>query len=484
MTFSEYFTILHRRWRVWGAGLVLGVLAATAYNAVAPVAYTATATSFVTMAERGDQGEIFQASQFAVQRVKSYSGLSQSPEVLRPVMGELDLHLSETELRRSIEVSSPPETVLLEVSVSHPSARMASAAADLVSERMGELIEELETGQGAEESAVKVSMVEPATLPRDPSSPRTLLNLVLGVLVGFVLGFTAAIVRHHLDRRIKGDEAVRTITGMSPLGSTLHERDARSRPLVALDHRSVSAERYRTVRTALKFATVDHELRHFAITSALAGEGKTTVACNLAISWSQTASVCLVEADLRRPGVSRMLGLEGSVGLTDVLLEEVALDDVLVPWHDNRVSVLPAGSLPPDPTALLGSGAMQTLVRTLRQRFDVVIYDAPPLLSVTDATVLSEMLDGLVLVARWGRTSRDDLRAATDLVQRDRLRLLGTIVSGTRDRGALRRAYYASDVSGDRVELPPLGAERQDDLPSQGRNRSASPLQDSIRRLS
>lgn len=481
MTFSDYFTILHRRWRVWGSALLLGVLAATAYNLTAPVVYTATATSFVTMTDRSDQGEMFQGSQFAMQRVKSYASLSQSPDVLGPVIDELDLELSVSELRRRVEVASPPETVLLEISASHASATTAVEIANGISERMGALIEELETGQAADSSAVKVSMIKPAVQPRDPSSPRTILNLLLGVLAGFALGFVGAIVRHHLDRRIKTDETIRSVTGMSPLGSTLHEKDARSRPLVALDHRSVSAERYRSVRTALKFATVDRELRHFVISSALAVEGKTTVACNLAISWSQSASVCLVEGDLRRPGVSRMLGLEGSVGLTDVLLGEVTLDDVLVPWHSGRLTVLPAGSLPPDSTALLGSAAMQGLVRTLRERFDVVIYDAPPLLSVTDAAVLSEMLDGLVLVTRWGQSSREELSDTVDLVQRDRLRMLGTILSDVRDRrGAARRAYYSADLPQGRLELPPLPLESADGDP-QGRHESETPLQHSSR---
>jgi hypothetical protein len=173
-----------------------------------------------------------------------------------------------------------------------------------------------------------------------------------------LLGLVAAVLRHHMDTRVKTEDGVRVLTHMSPLGSTLRERGGGKRPLVALDWRSASAERYRTVRTALKFATVDRELRHFTVTSWATGEGKTTVACNLGISWAQAgSSVCLVEADLRRPGISSFLGLDGSLGLSDVVVGDSRLDDVLVRWNQRMLTVLPAGSLPPDPAAQLGSSA-------------------------------------------------------------------------------------------------------------------------------
>src|SRR5690606_1595360 len=231
-------------------------------------------------------------------------------------------------------------------------------------------------------SSVKVSLARPANVPLRPSSPRVLLNLVLGGVAGLAVGLVGAVLRHHLDTRVKTPDAIRSLIGVSPLGATLHERAAAKRPLVALEWRSASAERYRTVRTALKFASVDRDLRHFVVTSSESGEGKTTAATNLAISWAQAGSAgCLVGADLRRPGISSFLGIDGSLGVSDVVVGESRLDEVLVPWNHGMLAVLPAGSLPPDPAALLGSSAMASLIATLRDRFDVVIYDSPPLLS-------------------------------------------------------------------------------------------------------
>jgi succinoglycan biosynthesis transport protein ExoP len=458
MTFAEYFVVLQRRWRVWLAGLLLGLLCGFGASATAETLYTATSTSFVTVAEQtdnADRGEIFQGSQFAVQRVKSYVPLATSPDVLGPVIEDLGLDITERQLARRVTVTSAPETVLLDVAVEDSDAKLAAQLADAISVQLGTVIEELETTREDGRSSVKVSLARPADVPRFPSSPRVLLNLVLGAIAGLAAGMVAAVLRHHLDTRVKTPDAVRALTGMSPLGATLNERGAAKRPLVALEWKSTSAERFRTVRTALKFATVDRELRHFAVTSSASGEGKTTVAANLAISWAQSgSSVCLVEADLRRPGISSFLGIDGSLGLSDVVVGDSKLDDVLVRWNHGMLSVLPAGSLPPDPAALLGSAAMASLVATLRDRFDVVIYDSPPLLSVTDGVVLGDQMDGVVLVVQCFSTRPEHLTSSIEQLRSSRVDLLGTVLNREKTRRYRQVHEYAPDLTRNRAELP------------------------------
>jgi capsular exopolysaccharide synthesis family protein len=457
MTFAEYFVVLQRRWRVWAAGLILGLLCGVGATATAQTLYTATATSFVTVSEQASDasGENFQNSQFAVQRVKSYVPLATSPDVLTPVIEKLDLRLTERQLAKRVTVTSAPETVLLDVSVADPDPELAAQIADAISQQLGSVVEGLETTREDGRSAVKVSLARPAQVPLHPSSPRMLLNLILGAVAGLAMGLVAAVLRHHLDTRVKTPDAVRSLTGMSPLGATLHERGASKRPLVALNWRSASAERYRTVRTALKFATVDRELRHFVVTSSASGEGKTTVATNLAISWAQAgSSVCLVEADLRRPGVSSFLGIDGSLGLSDVVVGDSVLDDVMVRWNHGMLSVLPAGSLPPDPAALLGSSAMASLVSLLRGRFDVVIYDSPPLLSVTDGIVLGHQTDGVVLVVQAHATRPEHLTSSIEQLRSARVDMLGTVLTRERSRRYRRMHEYEADLTHNRAELP------------------------------
>lgn len=158
------------------------------------------------------------------------------------------------------------------------------------------------------------------------------------------------------------------------------------------------------------------------------------------------------------PAVTRLFGVEGSVGLTDVLVGDVDLDQALVPWQDGTLSILPAGSLPPDPVALLGSQAMAGLVAELRSRFDVVIYDSDPMIAATDAIVLARALDGLVLVVRSGTTTRDHLAACLEKVREARVPLLGTVLFAVRMSRRARRSYLAVDREGPRAELAGCGA--------------------------
>lgn len=462
MTFGEYFVMLRRRWRVWVAGMLLGLVGAGLVIALSPVKYTAVATSFVTVADvsSGDSTGIFQGSQFTVQRMGSYARLASSPIVLDSVIDELGLTTTQTDLAKMVSVSSPPNTVLVEVSATDSSADRARKVADAVSTRLGSLIEQLETPRGTTESSVKVTLTQPAETPTSPSSPRILLDLAIGLLAGLALGLAAALLRHHLDRRIKSPEAVRAVTGVSPLGSTLFSQEVDKHPLSALDGRSVGTDLYRSLRSSFRFAAVDEEVRQFVVSSAVAGEGKSVVASNLAISWMQAgASVCLVDADLRRPAQARFFGIDGNVGLTDLLVFDVDLPDVLIEAVPGGLTVLPAGSLPPDSAALLGSAAMTDLVAALSTKYDVVIYDSPPVLLVPDAAVLSQVVGAVLLVVRSGRTSIDQLEAALQRIRESKLTLLGTVLAGVKltARVAHESSYHpVKDVTRPSAAVPPL----------------------------
>lgn len=469
MTLADYLRVLRVRARVWLVCLVLGIGLAGLYNYLAPVRYTATATAFVLVNSSDPSSpDNFQNSQFAVQRVKSYAPLIDSPDVIGPVIGDLQLDVTPRELREMVSVSSPPETVLMEIAVTDGDAERAALIANNVAAELGQLIEEIETPAEGVLPNVKVTLTRPAETPTAPSSPRTVLNLLLGLVAGLAVGFVAALARHALDRRIKAPADVRAVTGVAPLGATLRNRTARRDPLVVLDNHSAGAERYRTVRSALKFAMVDSALRHVVISSPDAGDGKTTMACNLALSWAQSgARVCLVEADLRRPGAASMMGLDGTVGLSEVLVGDVPLDDALIPWQGEQLTVLPAGSLPPDPAALLGSESMASLVATLRDRFDIVIYDTAPLGLVADAVVLGSVVDGVVLVVSSGVTTRDRLAACVETLDSARVPLLGTVLGSVRISSREVQHYAAVEQ-----------AHRRSAVAAPRRGRSARPAAD------
>ena len=434
MELREYLRVLRRQWILIALIALLGLGAAVLVTALTPKSYTAQAKAFVSVPvnapnENGTSA-LAEASAFAQARVKSYVGLSDSELVLQPVITQLRLNTTVSKLAGKVVATNPVATVLLDISATDKNRVKAAQIANAVASKMATVIEGLEKTRNSSQSQVIVTITRPATTPSTPVSPRPGLNYALGLVIGLALGVAVAMLRERMDSSVKSSEQVRAISGSSPLGTVNYSSEIAKTPLVSLNPRAPLAEAYRTIRTRLQFVDVDDPPRRIVVTSAGQGEGKTVGACNLAITIANTgARVCLVEADLRRPRVSRYLGIEGSVGLTNVLAGQRRLDELLVPWHDGLLTVLSAGTSPPDPSELLGSQHMHTLMEDLSLRFDFVIIDAPPLLPVTDAAVIAQAADGAVVVVRHGQTRRDDLSRSVDILRQANARLLGTVIT-------------------------------------------------------
>ncbi|QDB80178.1 polysaccharide biosynthesis tyrosine autokinase [Georgenia wutianyii] len=444
MTFLDYLALLQRRWRACVSMIAVGLLVGLGLGLLAEEQYVAIARSFVTVADEdaAGAGESFQGAQFVTQRMVSYAALSTSPTVVDGVLEALDLDLTPSELNDMVDVSSPTGTVMLEVAVRNRDQELAAAVADEVSEQLGLLIEEVETPRGLAASSVEVVLTHPAAVPTEPSSPRVRLGILLGGVVGAAAGVLLALVREHADRRLRTAADVRAVTGTRPLGST-SDGDPAGEPLVALDQRSAGAEQYRAVRDALA-VTRAAPLRDLAVTSPTEGEGRAVETANLAITGALGgARVCLVDAGLRQGALSRVLGVEDDPGLGDVLVGDTELASVLHPWRDGLLHVLPAGLAPPDPAALLASEAMTLLVTELRARFDLVVYDVGAT-DVADAVVVARALDGVLVVVRAGRTTREELTDSLETLRGGRAEVLGTVRSGGRRRRE-RRAGRGGD---------------------------------------
>lgn len=206
---------------------------------------------------------------------------------------------------------------------------------------------------------------------------------------------------------------------------------------------SPRAEAYVTIRTNLRYVDVDHPPRTVVVTSSVPGEGKTTTACNLAIAVAQAGSrVLLIEGDLRRPKVAEYLGVDGSIGLTDVLIGQIQFDDAVIHWRRGlECDFLASGAIPPNPSELLGSHQMAELLQELAGRYDSVIIDAPPLLPVSDAAILAAVTDGALLVVRHGETRHEQVQHATQALRQVDARILGTILNFAPSRRGREEGY-------------------------------------------
>ncbi len=197
------------------------------------------------------------------------------------------------------------------------------------------------------------------------------------------------------------------------------------------DPRSPAAEAYRTLRTNLTFAGLDKPIETLVVTSAAPGEGKSTTLANLAVTMAQgERRTILVDADLRRPSLHEIFEASNSRGLTTMFVEQEALEDPpLVESGVENLLLLPSGPLPPNPADLLGSHRMEEVIGVLRERADLVLFDAPPVIAVTDAAVLGTKVDGVLLVVRAGHTRREHAQRAKELLERVRVRVIGAVLT-------------------------------------------------------
>jgi len=297
-----------------------------------------------------------------------------------------------------------------------------------------------------------VQPIDEATLPTFAVSPNRKRAITYSALVGLLLGFALAYALDRLDDSVKSPDELRDQMELPMLGlipAIRAERGGRrpadstaGRLITHADPRSPVAEAYRSMRTNLAFARAQQSPQAIVIASPGPADGKSTTVANLAITFAQQGQrTLLIDADLRRAVLDHAFGVERSPGLTEVIIGDAALDDVIHPTDVPNLSLVASGKFPPNPAELLGSPRMQEILQEAKSRFDVVLLDSPPLLAVTDAAVLATMVDGVVLVIRTGRTKRDAVRRALGHIRSVRGRLLGAVLNDVDMRSG---AYYGS----------------------------------------
>lgn len=212
--------------------------------------------------------------------------------------------------------------------------------------------------------------------------------------------------------------------------------------ITVAEPRSPVSEAYRQLRTNIQFYALDRSLQTVLVTSAGAEEGKSTTLANLAVTFAEAGrKVLMVDCDLRRPSLHKLFGEANDSGLTTVIREEKTLEDAVIPTEVKGLSLLTSGPLPPNPSELLGSQRMDRLIEALRSHAEVVLFDAPPTVAVTDAVVLGPKMDGVLLVVSAGRTKRDHALRAKSLLEKVNAKVLGVVLNNTKLDGNLYNYY-------------------------------------------
>lgn len=438
MDLQDYLRVLRKRWRLVVACVLIALGAAAAVTYQMKPSYSTTAQLYVsTRNSAGDIAGAYQGQLFSQAGVQSYTEIVSSPQVLDPVISSLGLQTTASQLAHRITASSPLNTVLIDVTVSDPSPAQAQAIANAAATQLARVIEQLETPASGGASPVKATVVQPATRPTAPVSPRKKLNLGLGLLVGLAIGIGGAVLRETVDRSVKTPDEMHELTDAPTVGLIGYDPEISRHPLAVISApHSMVSESFRALRTNLQFLDVDQAPKLIAFTSSVPMEGKTTTVCNLAVALCQAGLTCLlVEADLRRPKVSEYMGLDSTVGLTTVLTGQVSLEDAVQRWGRDGLFVLPSGAVPPNPSELLGSRNMRNFLAQARATFDIVLLDTPPLLPVTDAAIVAKAGDGAILVAHAGATHREQVRRAAEALATVDAKLLGTVLTMVSTKG-------------------------------------------------
>lgn len=443
MNLRDLVRLLQARWITISATTLVFVLGAVALTLFTTPLYQASTRLFVSTTSGSSLAETYQGNRFSQERVVSYAELLKGRTLAQRTIDKLKLDLTADELRERITAIAKPDTVLISVEVLDDSPIQARDIANTLSDEFVIMVRELETPEDGSLPDSRVVVEERATIPDNPVIPNRTRNISVGFILGLVAGVALALIRDMLDNTVKSREQLEEITKTGLVGSIPLDKDRRKRASISFDRETTGiAEAFRKLRTNLQFLAVDSPPRVILITSSMPSEGKSTTAINIALALAETEkSVVLVDGDLRRPTLHKYLDLVGTVGFSTVLSGAVNIDEALQPTRFAGLTVLTSGTIPPNPSELLGSQSARKLLSELRAKFDYVIVDGTPLLAITDAAILAAGADGVLIMARYGQTKREHLTHAVGSLESVGAPLLGAVFTMTPTRGGGSYSY-------------------------------------------
>jgi len=443
MELRAYINVL-RRWE-WLITAVAVVSAVTAgiVSLQLPKTYASTTEALVSPKQVLSVTNVADPNQLpnVDQLVLTYLALIDTDPVRRGLV-KSGVPRTADELRGRLTAVRVPDTTLIQVTAHDRDPAVALLEAQNVISNVNISLRDLQAKvPGASQNSRLEALVPwevPTQRPTVPVSPNIPQNILLALGGGLLLGIGIAFSLERLDTTIKAETDVRLKLSQPLLGSIFNRPVAKADVKAGVEIAVVGAtrgpdpvaEQYRALRTNIMFSRLDQSVSTIAVTSTLSGEGKSTTACNLAVVMAQAGfRVILVDADLRRPSLHRVFGLQRNTGLGNLTLEGGPVDGFLSETDIPNLRVLCSGPLPPNPSELLGSNTMQRIIGGLKATADVLIFDTPPIGTFTDATVLGAMVDGVVLVVEYGRTPINRIFRSLETLDAVGIRPLGVLLN-------------------------------------------------------
>jgi capsular exopolysaccharide synthesis family protein len=457
LNIQEIVQLLRTRWVTIFLTAAVAVLGAVVVTLFTTPLYQASTRLFVSTNAGASATELYQGNLYSQQRVISYTDLLMGETLAQRTIDKLGLDMDAAALQANVKASAKPDSVLVDVKVRDRSAVTARDIANAMSDEFVAMVRELETPEDGATPDAHVVVEHRASIPAYPVVPSTALNIGVGLVLGVALGIGLAVVRDRLDNTVKGRETLEEITHAGVVGLIPLDKERRTVPAISFDKGATTiAEAFRKLRTNLQFLSVDDPPRVIVVTSSMPHEGKTITAINIALALAEAEqNVVLVDGDMRRPMLDTHLGLVGSVGFSTVLSGRTSVEEALQKTRFPRLTVLTSGTVPPNPSELLGSLAAQKALSELSANFDYVIVDSSPLLAVTDAAILATNSDGALVVARFGQTKREQLTHAVENLESVDATILGSVLTMTPERGNASYSYsYYGNHRAERSDDP------------------------------
>lgn len=465
MELRDYLRMLRRGWRTVVAVTAITLILAVVYLALTPKRYEATATLLVTANNPSSINDLQQGSQFATTAAVTYAEVIDSATVLGPVAANGRLDLSEGDLEGKVAAAARPLTSLVDVSASDGDAAQAAKIANAASSSALQTIPGLagtKTGKnGVVRPLVRMQLIRNAIAPSAPVSPNTKRVLALGWIVGLALGLGLTIARQALDTRLRRPEEVRQLTDVPVLAALPHStRSQRNSVVVRDDPSSRAVEAYRSLRTNLSHLE-DGARRSLLFTAVADDHDAVQIPVNLAWSIAQAGRrVLLVDLNLRQSQVGERLGLRNRKGLADVLASGGNLSGVVHKTPQPGLFVVLSGTTQRSPSDMLSGPTMSTVLSRFEDDFDYVILHAPPLLTYTDAAVISRVAGQTLVTVSAGRTRAQDLTTALAALNNVHVAPLGLVLAGVRgsasDNNRARNLWARSRPQTSTTTPPPV----------------------------
>jgi capsular exopolysaccharide synthesis family protein len=414
---ADYMSVVRRRWWMVALALVICVLGSGAFSLMQSKIYTSSLTLLVPTGSVANA----QSRVGAIDAAAAYAQFATTVPAIEAALGAANVGRTAVSVQATVDGTSP----VLVITAASSEAAAAQRVAQAYLQVLPQIVVLLEKAPNADPP--EFTVLEAAKLPDSPASPKPFRNMLIGAALGLVLGSALAVLRESLDGRVRDGVQLERAADVTLLG--LVPKEFRSVLVPAVSRpKSRRAEAYRAVRTNLEFLSVNGMPRSIVVTSAYAGEGKSSLSVNLGVVASRAGrNVVIIDADLRKPTLATYFGLDSPIGLTDVIMGRWSVDEALQQIPGERLWLLSSGPIPAAPGELVGSMAMATLLEELEDRFDFVIVDTPPVLPVSDGLSIAVNVEGVVLVTKMRETTRRSVQKAAEAIRKVNASLVGVV---------------------------------------------------------